>query len=77
VGQHLFQKLINLTFQINQRYKELLFYATKLAPLPPEDHIPENKVQGCASQVRWQVTPLTVCLKYAENSPSLNKRVGL
>lgn len=23
------------------RYKQLLFFATKLAPLPPEDHIPE------------------------------------
>ena len=33
------------------RYKQLLFYATKLAPLPAEDHTPSNKVEGCVSQV--------------------------
>ncbi|GAX76859.1 hypothetical protein CEUSTIGMA_g4305.t1 [Chlamydomonas eustigma] len=33
------------------RYKQLLFYATKLAPLSTEDHTPENKVEGCVSQV--------------------------
>lgn len=33
------------------RYKQLLFYATKLAPLPAEDHVPANKVEGCVSQV--------------------------
>jgi sulfur transfer protein SufE/stress-induced morphogen len=33
------------------RYKQLLFYATKLAPLPSEDHNPSNKVEGCVSQV--------------------------
>mgnify|MGYP001807128723 CR=1 FL=1 len=33
-------------------YKQLLFYATKLAPMPDEDHIPANKVEGCVSQVR-------------------------
>lgn len=37
-----------------QRYKQLLFFATKLEPLPAEDHIPENKVKGCVSQV-WVV----------------------
>ncbi|KAG2436078.1 hypothetical protein HYH02_011589 [Chlamydomonas schloesseri] len=39
------------------RYKQLLFYATKLAPLPDEDHIPANKVEGCVSQV-WVVPEL-------------------
>ncbi|PNH10424.1 SufE-like protein, chloroplastic [Tetrabaena socialis] len=34
------------------RYKQLLFYATKLAPLPAEDHTPANKVEGCVSQAR-------------------------
>lgn len=34
-----------------QRYKQLLFFATKLDPLPAEDHTPENKVKGCVSQV--------------------------
>lgn len=34
------------------RYKQLLFYATKLEPLPAEDHVPSNKVEGCVSQVR-------------------------
>eukprot|EP00197_Chlamydomonas_leiostraca_P007333 CAMPEP_0202869074 /NCGR_PEP_ID=MMETSP1391-20130828/11787_1 /ASSEMBLY_ACC=CAM_ASM_000867 /TAXON_ID=1034604 /ORGANISM="Chlamydomonas leiostraca, Strain SAG 11-49" /LENGTH=258 /DNA_ID=CAMNT_0049549329 /DNA_START=229 /DNA_END=1005 /DNA_ORIENTATION=+ len=33
------------------RYKQLLFYATKLEKLPDEDHIPANKVEGCVSQV--------------------------
>jgi len=33
------------------RYKQLLFYATKLSPLPAEDHNSENKVEGCVSQV--------------------------
>ena len=37
------------------RYKQLLFYATKLAPLPAEDHTTENKVEGCVSQVRTAV----------------------
>jgi sulfur transfer protein SufE len=32
------------------RYKQLLFYATKLEPLAAEDHKPENKVEGCVSQ---------------------------
>ncbi|EFJ47442.1 cysteine desulfuration protein [Volvox carteri f. nagariensis] len=39
------------------RYKQLLFFATKLAPMPAEDHIPENKVEGCVSQV-WVVPEL-------------------
>lgn len=39
------------------RYKQLLFYATKLAPLPAEDHVPANKVEGCVSQV-WVVPEL-------------------
>ncbi|GIL53017.1 hypothetical protein Vafri_8725 [Volvox africanus] len=39
------------------RYKQLLFFASKLAPMPAEDHIPENKVEGCVSQV-WVVPEL-------------------
>lgn len=34
------------------RYKQLLFYAAKLPGMAAEDHIPENKVEGCVSQVR-------------------------
>lgn len=34
------------------RYKQLLFYATKLQKLPAEDHVPANKVEGCVSQAR-------------------------
>jgi sulfur transfer protein SufE/stress-induced morphogen len=34
-----------------QRYKQLLFFATKLDVLPPEEHTSENKVKGCVSQV--------------------------
>jgi hypothetical protein len=35
-----------------QRYKQLLFYASKLKPLAEELHTADNKVQGCVSQVR-------------------------
>jgi sulfur transfer protein SufE len=34
------------------RYKQLLFYAAKLPAMPAEQHLPENKVEGCVSQVR-------------------------
>ncbi|MGK7929022.1 MAG: SufE family protein [Spirulina sp.] len=34
-----------------QRYRQLLGYANKLAPMPEEGKIPENKVPGCVSQV--------------------------
>eukprot|EP00958_Prasinococcus_capsulatus_P020144 scaffold2572_cov391-Prasinococcus_capsulatus_cf.AAC.10 len=34
-----------------QRYKQLLFFAGKLQPMPEEEQIPENKVEGCVSQV--------------------------
>jgi sulfur transfer protein SufE len=34
------------------RYKQLLFYATKLEKMPDELHTPTNKVEGCVSQVR-------------------------
>jgi BolA-like protein 1 len=37
-----------------QRYKQLLFFATKLEPLPAKDRTPDNKVKGCVSQV-WVV----------------------
>lgn len=40
-----------------QRYKQLLFFATKLEPLPAEAHTQENKVKGCVSQV-WVVPSL-------------------
>jgi cysteine desulfuration protein SufE len=34
-----------------RRYEQLLWYAKKLADLPTEAKIPENKVPGCVSQV--------------------------
>lgn len=34
-----------------QRYKQLLFFASKLKPLAPEAHVEENRVKGCVSQV--------------------------
>jgi cysteine desulfuration protein SufE len=34
-----------------QRYEQLLWYAKKLESMPDEDKIPENKVNGCVSQV--------------------------
>lgn len=34
-----------------QKYEQLLWYAKKLTPLPEEAKTPENKVNGCVSQV--------------------------
>lgn len=34
-----------------QKYQQLLSYANKLAAMPEGDKLPENKVQGCVSQV--------------------------
>ncbi len=34
-----------------QRYEQLLWYAKKLEEIPSESKIPENKVNGCVSQV--------------------------
>jgi cysteine desulfuration protein SufE len=34
-----------------KRYEQLLWYAKKLEAMPEEAKIPENKVQGCVSQV--------------------------
>ncbi|GBG78281.1 hypothetical protein CBR_g26312 [Chara braunii] len=39
------------------RYQQLLYYATKLEPLPAELHLPQYKVKGCVSQV-WVVPTL-------------------
>jgi cysteine desulfuration protein SufE len=33
------------------RYQQLLGYAKKLKAMPEEDKVPENKVNGCVSQV--------------------------
>eukprot|EP00879_Flechtneria_rotunda_P016964 GHRR01017760.1.p1 GENE.GHRR01017760.1~~GHRR01017760.1.p1 ORF type:complete len:199 (+),score=54.59 GHRR01017760.1:303-899(+) len=33
------------------RYKQLLFYAAKLPPMAADLHTPDNKVEGCVSQV--------------------------
>ena len=34
-----------------QKYEQLLWYAKKLPAMPEEGKIPENKVNGCVSQV--------------------------
>ena len=34
-----------------QRYKQLLWYGSKLSEMPEADKTPENKVNGCVSQV--------------------------
>lgn len=34
-----------------KRYEQLLWYAKKLQPMPPEAMTPANKVNGCVSQV--------------------------
>jgi len=43
------------------RYKQLLFYASKLKALPAAQHTPENKVQGCVSQARPGVGVTQLC----------------
>jgi len=40
-----------------QRYKQLLYFATKLQPLGDECKVDGNKVKGCVSQV-WVVASL-------------------
>ena len=34
-----------------QKYEQLLWYAKKLPEMPESEKMPENKVQGCVSQV--------------------------
>jgi cysteine desulfuration protein SufE len=34
-----------------RRYEQLLWYAKNLEGLPEDDKVPDNKVQGCVSQV--------------------------
>ena len=40
----------------DDRYRYLIELGRSLAPLPPEAHSADNKVQGCASQVWLQKT---------------------
>lgn len=40
-----------------QRYKQLLYFASKLQPLAEEAHVEENRVKGCVSQV-WVLPEL-------------------
>ncbi len=44
-----------------ERYKQLLYYAKKLPPMPTEEHTDDNKVKGCVSQVGCRETP---CMLY-------------
>lgn len=47
-------KIVQRFARINdpkRRYEQLLWYAKKLEALPSEAKTPENKVQGCVSQV--------------------------
>ena len=39
------------------RYKQLLFFASKLDPLAAEYHTPEYRVPGCVSQVAERCAP--------------------
>jgi len=50
-------KLFQMVPDPMARYKQLLFYATKLEKLPEELHTTSNKVEGCVSQV-WVVPEL-------------------
>lgn len=43
-------------------YKQLLFYAAKLPVMAAEDHAPENKVEGCVSQVRLVAVYVSIWL---------------
>jgi sulfur transfer protein SufE len=62
-----------------QRYKQLLFYATKLAPFPEAERTADNKVKGCVSQV-WVVPELqpggTIVWK-ADSDSQLTKVCGV
>jgi cysteine desulfuration protein SufE len=48
------EKIIQRFQRLNdpkQRYELLIWYAKRLQEMPPEYKVPENKVQGCTSQV--------------------------
>ena len=51
------------------RYKQLLFYANKLPAMPAEDHKPENKVEGCVSQV-GSLCRAVICLTVGSSFPT-------
>eukprot|EP00210_Caulerpa_lentillifera_P008251 g7875.t2 len=52
------------------RYKQLLFFASKLDPLPSEFHTEENRVQGCVSQVWVQATMTDGLVQFRADSDS-------
>ncbi|HIK45349.1 MAG TPA: SufE family protein [Leptolyngbyaceae cyanobacterium M65_K2018_010] len=48
------EKIVSRFQQVSdpkRRYEQLLWFAKKLDPFPEDQKIPENKVQGCVSQV--------------------------
>ncbi|KAG0610926.1 hypothetical protein M758_7G102200 [Ceratodon purpureus] len=54
------QKIVHLFQAVGEqraRYQQLLYYGQKMMPLAKEHCIPENKVNGCVSQV-WVVCKL-------------------
>ncbi len=57
------------------RYKQLLHFAEKLEALPAEHHTPENKVEGCVSQVwvRGTLAPDGTVSFQAESDSQLTK----
>ncbi|MBO6522595.1 MAG: SufE family protein [Balneolaceae bacterium] len=50
-------KEFNLFEDWTEKYKHIIKLGSKLEPLPEEDHIEENLVKGCQSQV-WLVASL-------------------
>ncbi|MEY2983743.1 MAG: hypothetical protein RLZZ568_360 [Cyanobacteriota bacterium] len=51
-----------------KRYEQLLWYAKKLEPMPHHAKTPENKVQGCVSQVFITADLIDTKLKYYGDS---------
>lgn len=59
------------------RYKQLLFFASKLDPLPAEFHTEENRVQGCVSQVWVKASLNDGLLQFRADSDSQLTKVRI
>ncbi|MBD2327345.1 SufE family protein [Alkalinema sp. FACHB-956] len=51
-----------------RKYEQLIFYAKKVPPFPEADKTPENKVQGCVSQVYVTASLVEGAVQFAGDS---------